>query len=513
MKEKLLKSTSLVSFMTFISRIFGFVRDMVIATLFGAGAGVDAFLVAFKIPNFMRRLFAEGAFSQAFVPVLSEYESKGDDKATKALCDATFGCLSFVLFWVTCLGILVSPWIIMLFAPGFDHNGPRFEMATQMLRWTFPYLFFISLTAFLGAIQNVKHRFAVPAFTPVLLNVSLIFAALYLSKFMPVPVNALAIGVLIAGGVQFFFQFPFLARMGCVPRPRLQWQHAGVRRILRLMGPAIIGASVMQINLLVDTLFASFLPVGSLTWLYYSDRLLEFPMGIFGVALATVTLPHLAKKHAEQNTQGFNASMDWSFRWIALIGIPSSLGLIILAGPILATLFQYGQFGANDVLMARLSLMALSTGLVAFLAVKVLVSAFFAQQDTRFPMRVAFVALIANVILNALLISPLQHAGLALASALSGMLQLVVLYRALIKRQMYRPLPGWASFLLRLLLANLVMVLVLQGVFPDMHAWLGWGAFTRAMNLGLAFGMAILSYLFVLFLTGLKLTHLQLQES
>ena len=511
MKEKLLKSTSIVSLMTFLSRIFGFIRDMVITACFGAGAGVDAFLVAFKIPNFMRRLFAEGAFSQAFVPVLSEYENEGSPEQTQGLLNATFGCLAFILGLITVLGIALAPWILMLFAPGFDREGPRFAFATQMLRFTFPYLFFISLTAFFAAIQNVKQRFAIPALTPVLLNVSLIFSALYLAEYVELPAFSLAIGVLIAGVMQMLFQVPFLIRLKSLPRPTLQWRHPGVMRVLKLMGPAVIGASVMQINLLVDTIFASFLPVGSLTWLYLSDRLLEFPMGMFGVALATVSLPHLSKKYAAQNEQGFNASLDWSLRWIALIGIPCALGLMLLSGPILTTLFQYHAFTVHDVAMAKLSLMALSVGLVAFLAVKVLVSAFFARQDTRFPLRVACVALIVNAILNALFIGPLQHAGLALASSLSGILQMMILWSRLRKSGVFTPLPGWRKYLLRLVLANLAMVWSLYWCVPHESAWFAWTVWQRVVHLVLAGGIAMLSYTLVLWLSGVKWTHLQLE--
>jgi len=513
MANQLLKSTTLVSLMTFMSRIVGFIRDMVLAQMFGAGAGIDAFLLAFKIPNFMRRLFAEGAFSQAFVPVLSEYRARQDHASVKLLIEKVFGALSVVLLVVSFLGVIGAPWVVRLFAPGFSTGDVRFGLACHLLHLTFPYIFLISLTAFAAGIQNTYRQFAMPAFTPVLLNISLILAAWFFSPYFKEPVEALAWGVLLAGVSQLCFQIPFLAKLALLPRPRWDWQDPGVRRILRLMVPALIGASVMQINLLVDTIFASFLPVGSLTWLYYSDRLLEFPIGIFGVALATVVLPHLSEEYAQNSHQGFSASMDWALRWILLIGIPATVGLAIMAGPMLATLFQYGHFSAHDAIMAARSLTALSLGLVCFLAVKILVSAFYARQNTKFPVKVAMVAMLTNVVLNALLIGPLAHAGLALASSLSSVLNVVVLLVALLRQKIYVPLEGWAGFGLRILLANVLMGAILWWFVPEMAEWLDWSASTRAMNLVMFMGAAMLAYFGSLFLTGLRVNHLKLQSA
>ncbi len=512
MANQLLKSTTLVSAMTFLSRIVGFVRDMVLAQMFGAGAGIDAFLLAFKIPNFMRRLFAEGAFSQAFVPVLTEYRAKQDHEQVKLLVEKVFGALGIVLLVVSFLGVVGAPWIVRLFAPGFDTADVRFGLACHLLQITFPYILLISLTAFAAGIQNTYRQFAMPAFTPVLLNVSLILAAWCFSPYFKEPVEALAWGVLLAGISQLCFQVPFLVKLALMPKPKWDWQDEGVKRILRLMVPALIGASVMQVNLLVDTIFASFLPVGSLTWLYYSDRLLEFPIGIFGVALATVVLPHLSEEYAKKSHDGFSASMDWALRWILLIGVPATVGLTILAGPMLATLFQYGHFSGHDAIMASRSLMALSLGLVCFLAVKILVSAFYARQNTKFPVKVAVVAMLVNVAFNAILIGPLAHAGLALASTLSSVLNVAVLLFALLRQKIYIPLSGWGSFALRLCLANTVMGAMLWWCMADMAEWLDWSAATRAMNLLLLIVASAAAYFGSLFLTGLRVRHLKLQS-
>lgn len=504
MSKQLLKSTSTVSGMTFFSRILGFARDMVIAHIFGASAGLDAFLVAFKIPNFMRRLFAEGAFSQAFVPVLSETVATKSKNQVKELVDNVCGSLFFVLLIITLLGCFGARYFIMVFAPGFRAHPEQLSLASDMLTWTFPYLLLISMTAFFSGIQNAYNRFALPALTPILLNVSLIFAALYLNQWAAEPVISLAWGVLIGGVLQFLLQLPAVARLGLLPRPTFGFFTPEVKRILKLMIPALIGASVMQINLLIDTVFASFLPEGSLTWLYYSDRLLEFPVGMFGVALATVVLPHLSKQFAQKNEHGFSSSLDWAFRMILLIGVPCSIGLIILAKPILATLFQYGRFGAQDVILTSYSLMALSAGLVAFLVVKIMVSAFYARQNTQLPLKVALVAIGCNVIFNFLLIGPLKHAGLALASTLSQSCQLLILLFVLVKYRYYMPQAGWLKYCLQLMLANVSMLLFLHSLQPQAGHWLEEPALWRVQHLGILIGGAILLYIATLWLSGLR---------
>ena len=498
--------------MTFLSRIVGFLRDMVLAQLFGANAGFDAFLLAFKIPNFMRRLFAEGAFSQAFVPVLSEYHTIQSSEAVKTLINKVFTGLSVVTLGVSCLGVMTASWWVRLFAPGFDVTDPRFILASHLLHITFPYIFLISITAFAGGVQNTYRRFAVPAVTPVLLNVSLIVAALAGSSYFAEPVIALAWGVLAAGIVQALFQIPFLFRLGLMPSFKWDWNDPGVRRILLLMGPALVGASVMQINLLVDTIFASFLPVGSLTWLYYSDRLLEFPIGIFGVALATVVLPHLSQDFAQKNQAKFSASVDWALRWIVFIGVPASVGLILLAGPLMATLFQYGKFLPKDAIMASYSLMALSAGLVCFLAVKVLVSAFYARQNTKFPVKVAIFSMLANIVFSFILIHPLAHAGLALASTLSSFCNVGILLWVLLRDKIYIPIEGWKGYGIRLLTANLVMAGFILWFCPDTSVWVEAETMFRIKYLALLIGGGMLAYFGGLWLTGLRGSHLRLQS-
>lgn len=511
--SELLKSTTTVSFMTFLSRIVGFLRDMIVANVFGASAGIDAFLLAFKIPNFMRRLFAEGAFSQAFVPVLSEYRATKDPSDVKILIDRVFGVLSFVLLGVSFLGVMFAPFFVRIFAPGFQLEDGRFGLACQLLQVTFPYIFFISLTAFAAGVQNAYRKFAIPAFTPVLLNFSLIIAAYLLSPYFAEPVEALAWGVLIAGIAQLLFQAPFLAQLALFPSPAWGWHDPGVKRIMTLMVPALIGASVMQVNLLVDTIFASFLPVGSLTWLYYSDRLLEFPIGVFGVALATVVLPHLSQEYAEKSHYGFSASLDWAFRWILLIGIPATIGLTLLAGPLMATLFQYGRFLPHDAIMAARSLLTLSLGLVCFLAVKILVSAFYARQNTKFPVKVAIFAMVINVILNALLIGPLAHAGLALASSLSSICNVLILLWALLKQKIYIPLSGWLSFALRLCIANSAMAVLIWWFSPEMGEWLELSAGNRYLTLFTIMMGAMITYFGLLWIMGLRYAHMRLQHA
>ncbi|MCK6370761.1 MAG: murein biosynthesis integral membrane protein MurJ, partial [Gammaproteobacteria bacterium] len=387
----LLKSTTTVGAMTLLSRVLGLVRDMVFARLFGASYLMDAFFVAFKIPNIFRRWSAEGAFSQAFVPVFADYDQNRSREEVQELVDRVSGTLGVLLFAFTALGVLAAPALILVFAPGFaaePEEADRFELAVDMLRLTFPYLFFISLAALAGAVLNTYQRFAVAAFSPVLLNVCMIGFAAFVAPYYERPGMALAAGVFAAGIVQLLFMLPYLRGIGLLPRPRWGLAHAGVRRILSLMAPAIFGSSVAQISILLDTLIASFLVTGSISWLYYSDRLMEFPLGVFGIALATVILPNLSRQHASASREQFAATMAWSIRFVILISAPASVGLVVLAGPMLATLFFGGEFSSGDVHMASLSLMAYAAGLVALTLVKVLAPGFFARQDTRTPVRV-----------------------------------------------------------------------------------------------------------------------------
>ena len=464
----LTRSGGIVGAMTLLSRVLGFVRDQTLAVSFGAGAAMDVFLVAFKIPNFLRRLFGEGAFAQAFVPVFTEYRETRSRAALLELAANVSGTLTLVLLVVSTIGVAASPLIVMLFAPGFADEPERYTLAVEMLRLTFPYLLFVCLVAYAGAMLNTFGRFAVPSFTPVLLNVSLIAAALLLAPRFDVPVVALAWGVLAAGVLQLALQLPFLARLGLLPRPRWGLAHAGVRRILKLMAPAVLGSSVAQINLLLDTVIASFLVAGSLSWLYYGDRLMEFPLGLLGVTLGTVILPRLARGHATAGESDFRATLDWALRLVVVLGLPAALALALFAEPLIATLFGYGEFTAYDARMTAWSLVAYAAGLPAFLAIKVLAPAFFARQDIRTPVRIGIVALLSNMLYNLLLVVPMvlagfaaPHTGLALATSLSAWQQAITLYRTLGARGIYRAPPALATFARRTLPALGALALVL----------------------------------------------------
>lgn len=512
----LARSTTVVGGNTLASRVLGLARDVVFARLFGAGAGMDVFVVAFQIPNFLRRLFAEGAFSQAFVPVLSEYQAKGSHDEVQDLADRVAGTLSVALFLVTLLGIVAAPLFILLFAPGFAGEPDMLALASEMLRLTFPYLFFISLTAFAGGILNTYGRFGVPAFTPVFLNLVLIGAAVWLSPRFAQPIFALAVGVLIAGMVQLAFQLPFLRAIRLLPRPRWGWSHPGVRKIGKLMLPAILGSSVAQINLIVDRIIASFLVNGSIAWLYYSDRLLEFPLGIFAIALATVILPGLSRRHAEQSMAAFSATLDWALKLVAVIALPAAVGMFMLAGPMLATLFQYGVFAAADTRMAQLSLMAYSVALVGFTLVKVLSPGYFSRQDIRTPVRVSIRAVFVNIGLNLIFVVPMvvlgipgAHAGLAAATGLAAVYNAVALYRGLRSTGIYAPGAGWRALAVRVLLANAAMAAALWLVAGPLEAWMAasWDARTLWLAGCIALGLAV--YLGALLALGVRPRHLR----
>lgn len=509
----LFKSLSTVGGFTLLSRVLGFARDLVYAQVFGANAFTDAFFVAFKIPNFLRRLFAEGAFATAFVPVLSEYRAQRSYAELRDFVDHIAGALGLVLLVISLIGVAAAPLLVSLFAFGWVLEGEtmKLALAADMLRLTFPYLFFISLTAFAGGILNAHDRFAVPAFTPVLLNLCLIGAALWLAPQMDTPIVALAWGVLLAGVVQFTFQLPFLARERLLPRPRPGFHDPGVRRVLRLMVPALFAVSVTQINLLLDTVLASFLETGSISWLYYSDRLMEFPLGILGVALATVILPRLSRRQAEASVEGFSHTLDWGLRMTLVFGVPSAIGLMLLAAPMLATLFQSEVFDAYDVEMAARSLMAYSLGLQAFILIKVLAPGFYSRQDTRTPVRIGVIAMAVNMGLNLLLIFPLQHAGLALATSLSSFLNAFLLWRGLRRSNAYQPVPGWTRLAWQIGFAGVAMATFLMLAAPATEAWLSASRMVRVTWLGGLIVAAGSIYFIALFASGLRPRHLKAQ--
>jgi len=513
--QGLLRASALVGSMTMLSRILGLVRDMVIAAFVGATANADAFFVAFKIPNFLRRLFAEGAFSQAFVPVLADYKQEGSIAAVKSLIDRVAGVLGGTLLLVTSFAILAAPLVAALFAPGFLDQPLKYQLTSEMIRITFPYLLLISMTGFCGAILNSFGRFAVPAFTPVFLNLSLIFAATVAAPWFEEPVYALAWGVFFAGFIQLSFQLPSLYRLDLVPRPIWDTRDEGVRRILKLMVPALFGVSVSQINLLLDTVLASFLPTGSVSWLYYSDRLAELPLGVFGIAIATVILPNLSAHRAAAREGKFSLTLDWAIRSVLLIAVPAAVALVILAQPILITLFQYGELTPRDVAMSSYSLQAYSLGLVAFMLVKVLAPAYYARKDTRTPVKIGIIAMVVNMVLNLVFVIPLMyfwnvgHMGLALATSLAAFLNAGLLLRGLLRDGVYRVHGGWGGYTLRLGLATAAMTAVLLVLNHGSAHWLGWDWHRRALELALLCGAGAVTYLCVHMLLGTRLRHLR----
>ena len=500
----LLKSSLLVSIMTMFSRVLGLVRDVVIAGYFGSTASADAFFVAFKIPNFLRRLFAEGAFSQAFVPVLSEYRTQRPFDEVRLLVSRVSGTLAGTLLMGTVLCMLLSPWLISLFAPGFHSDPHKLALAGAMLRITFPYLLLISLTGLAGAVLNSYGRFATPAFTPVLLNLSLIGATLYLTPWFSNPVIALAWGVVIAGIAQLLLQLPFLWHIRLLSVPRWDHKHEGVRRIMKLMVPALFGVSVSQINLLLDTVLASFLQTGSVSWLYYSDRLSELPLGVFGIAIATVILPSLSRKHAGDNDGQFSQTLDWALRLVLLIGLPASVALFILAEPLITALFHYGEMTDKDVVMSAISLRAYALGLVAFMLIKVLAPGYFARQDTKTPVKIAIKAMVANMVFNVILVFPLAHGGLALATTMSAFMNAGLLYRGLRKTQVFKPLKGWSCYAAQLLLANTAMAVVLIVLKGKVSDWLAASLSERIVDTGIIVVAGMVVYAFALIITGVR---------
>ncbi|MEX0941078.1 MAG: murein biosynthesis integral membrane protein MurJ [Pseudomonadales bacterium] len=502
----LLKSSGVVSAMTMLSRVFGLARDMVIAYFFGSSAGADSFFLAFRIPNFFRRLFGEGAFSQAFVPVLTEYRSKRTAEEVKDLVDKVSGTLGVNLVIITLLGVVGAQVVISIFAAGFVYNGQaeKLDLATDMLRLTFPYLMLISLTAFAGGILNSFGRFAIPAFTPVLLNLSLILCAVYLRPWLETPVMALAWAVLIAGVAQLTFQLPFLARIDLLPRPKVDFKDEGVRKILTLMLPALFGVSVGQINLLLDTVLASFLETGSLSWLYYSDRLLELPLALFGITIATVILPSLSREHADESPQEFGKTLDWAIRMVFLIGVPASIALVLLSESLITTLFYQGEMTRRDVTMASLSLGAYGVGLLGHMLVKVLAPGYFSRQDTATPVRYGIVALVSNMILNLILIWHLKHAGLALATSISAFINAGLLWYGLGRAGVLIKVPGWAKFAGQVIIASVAMCVVLVLLTPEQQRWFEMAFWERFGAMLLICIGGVVTYAAFLFMSGFR---------
>lgn len=515
--SRLLKSASVVSGMTLVSRVLGLARDIVFARYFGAAIVMDAFIVANRIPNMLRRFFAEGAFSQGFVPVMARYRQRHSADDSRDFVDAIAGTLGVALFVVTLAGVVAAPVLVAIVAPGFVGDDGRFELSSLMLRFTFPYLLFVSLTAFAGGILNTYGNFAAPAFTPVILNLVLIGFAIWLAPLLEEPGMALAYAVFVAGLLQLAFQLPFLARLGMLPRPRWRPRHEGVRRVGRLMLPAIFGSSVAQVNVLLGGVIASLLGVGKISLLYYSDRLMEFPLGLFGIALATVTLPFLSRQHASESAREFALVVDWSMKLVFLVATPAALGLIVLAEPLVATIFYGGVFSATDVRLTALSLKAFALGLLGFSFVKTLAPAYFAREDTRTPVRIGLIALAVNFVLSVVLAWWLSrigyagtHAGLALAISVAAIVNAWLLYHGLRGEGVIRHSAGWPALLARLAAANLAMVACLEYIERPLAWWLDADVLTRVLRVAVEIGLGAGIYFLVLLLLGLRPAALRL---
>ncbi|WP_366513582.1 murein biosynthesis integral membrane protein MurJ [Pseudoalteromonas sp.] len=518
MSKGLFRSGMIVSAMTMISRVLGLVRDAVVANLLGAGAAADVFLFANRIPNFLRRLFAEGAFAQAFVPVLSEIkQQQGDDRVRIFVAQAA-GTLGTILLLVTLFGVVASPIIAALFGTGWFidwwQGGPdaeKFELASSLLKLTFPYLFFVSLVALSGAVMNVYNRFAVAAFTPVLLNVSIIGCAILLHDQFSVGAYALAIGVFLGGVIQLLFQLPFLYRAKMLARPRWAWQDENVKKVRKLMLPALFGVSISQINLLLDTMIASLLMTGSIAWLYYSDRLIEFPLGLFGIGIATVILPALSKLHSSNKSSDFQHTLDWGVRFVIFLGLPAMIGLMIISPLIITVLFDHGAFkeaGTDHVKAVSLGVVAYSVGLVSFMLIKVLAPGFYSRQDTKTPVRIGIITLVLNMVFNIMLAPFIGYLGLALATSMSASCNAYLLYRQLKKENVYQFSSMSGYFTLKCLLASAVMGALVW--FTSTHYdWVSWHFSEQVMLLVILLIIAVLSYFFMLFLMGVRLNTIK----
>jgi putative peptidoglycan lipid II flippase len=487
----LLHSLATVSSLTMVSRALGYARDFFIAHGFGAGLATDAFFIAFKIPNLLRRVFADGAFSQAFVPILAEYKNTTPLRDTRSLIDSIATILFLTVVCVALLGVLAAPWIVRVVAPGWAGHPDKFDLTVALLRISFPYVAFVSLVALAGGVLNTWSRFGVPALTPALLNISFIVGmTLFADHFHP-PVLVLGWAVFAGGLLQLAFQLPFLARLGLLPRWRIDLAHPGLRRVLLLMAPAVFGVSVSQVAMFLNQIFASFLQTGSVSWLYYADRLMELPVALLGVAVGTILLPSLSKHHANGDAMEYSRLIDWGLRVTVLLAVPSAVALAVIGLPLVAMLFHYGRFSADDASMTRQALLAYSLGLGGMVMVKTLAPAFFAKQNVATPVKFGIVTLLATQIMNIAFVVPLGHVGLALATALGACLNAALLLVGLRKHDIYKPRPEWAAFLLKVLLAVSVMGCILFIAMGSPEWWLtaGWRLKVPAMLALVALGI------------------------
>jgi len=498
---------SVVAGMTLLSRISGFIRDVVLSNFFGASEVADAFFVAFRVPNFFRRLFAEGAFNQAFVPVLARYR-EGSRAELVEFVRVMTGNLGATMVIVVAVGVLIAPGLVAVFAPGFWSDPYRFGLARDMVEITFPYLGFISMTAFAGAILNSHHRYAVPAVTPVLLNLSLIGAIVFATGWFNEGVFALAWAVVFAGLAQLLFQLPSLQSLGLLVAPKISFAHPGARRVGTLLLPAVFAASAGQVNALIDTMLASTLVTGSISWLYYSDRLLELPIGLVAVALGTVLLPNLSRLDSEENVAGFREMLDWGVRVGVFFALPAAIALYVLATPLVSTIFLHGALTELDAIMAALALQAFAAGLLPLVLVKVLAPAYFAQEDTTTPFRIAIAAVAVNIVLNLALFRIMGHVGLALATSAAACVNAYFLWRGLYLAG--RCLPGRLTYISfgRCALAAVAMVLALGWITPEAEGWLVATVTDRVLWLIRSVGVGAGVYLASIWLSGGRISHL-----
>jgi len=503
----LLKSLATVSSMTLFSRVLGFIRDAIVARYFGAGMVMDTFFVAFKLPNLLRRIFAEGAFSQAFVPILVEYKSQQDEETTRIFISYIAGLLTLALAVITAIGIIAAPVIILITAPGFTYPVEKFELSVLMLRITFPYIFLISLASLAGAILNTWNCLSVPAFAPTLLNFSMIGFTLFATPYFEPPVLSLAVAVVTGGVLQLLYQLPYLKRIGMLVLPRINLKNNGVWRVLKQMAPAIFGVSVGQISLIINTIFASFLVSGSVSWMYYADRLMEFPAGVLGVALGTILLPLLSRCFATSDKKQYSQLLDWGLRLCIILALPASVALGVISKPLISALFEYGKFTYHDTFMTQQALIAYAIGLLGLILIKVLAPAFYSCQDIKTPVRIAIITLVLTQLMNVAFIVPLKHAGLALSISLAACINAALLFWQLRRKKLYQHQSGWLTFLSKVCLAVIIMSVTLwycMSLFSDFSSG---PMILRLGRLSLVILVGVVSYFSSLVLFGFRLRH------
>ncbi|HEV8500145.1 MAG TPA: murein biosynthesis integral membrane protein MurJ [Casimicrobiaceae bacterium] len=508
----LLRVVTTISGMTLLSRITGLARESIKAVVFGAGPAMDAFEAAFRLPNLLRRLFAEGAMSQAFVPIVAEYHRRRGEEATRGLVSRAAGLLALILLVVSVLGVIAAPWLVYLLAGGFARTPGKVELTAQMIRIMFPYILFISLTSLASGVLNVYRRFAVPAFTPVLLNLCVIGAAVVLAPYFDPPVLALAWGVAAGGVAQLAFQLKPLAAIAMLARPRLDWRDPGVRRVLRAMGPAVIGVSAAQISALINTQLAAWLGDGRISWITYADRLMEFPSALLGVALGTVLLPSLAKHHSDADPAAYSALLDWGLRLACLLALPAAVALWVLALPMIVTLYQYGHFSVNDALQTRDALLGYSVGLLGIILVKILAPGFYARQMMKTPVKVAFATVLVTQAIALTLMWRIGHAGLTLATSIGASFNAAMLFALLVRRGLFQPRPGWGGFVVRIVVALCVLAAVLLALVGSPDAWLAANLWHRLLRLAGTIAAGAFAYFATLALLGFRVADFDRRE-